>query len=208
MRILLAVIIAGVLGLAAYLLYGRDAGPAPVAAAPAPRATAVMTVAAAVPPGHLLRNEDLSRLEWPGGQPPASAILEGSEAARVLPGSVTRRAFGAGEIIVGNSVIAAGERGFLAAIVAPGMRAVAISVDATSAAGGLIWPGDHVDVILTQEITVEGTQPARKVVSEILLANTRVLSTDQRLGNAVETSAPGRSCPVPRPSPRCGCPPR
>lgn len=195
MRILLAVVIAGVLGLAAYLFYGRGETPAPVAAAEAPRRLAVMTVVAALPPGHLIRPEDLARLEWPAGQPPASAIIDGTPAAQALPGSVTRRAFGAGEILAANSVIAAGERGFLAAIVSPGMRAVAVSVDAATAAGGLIWPGDHVDLILTQEITVEGTQPSRKAVSETVLFNTRVLSTDQRLGVAAKTDAPGSTVP-------------
>ncbi len=192
MRILLAVVIAGVLGLAAYLLYGRGSdAPVAQAQAEAPRAIAVVTVATALPPGHLIRAEDLTRLEWPAGSPPPAAILEGSPAARTLPGSVTRRAFGPGEIIVSNSVIAAGERGFLAAIVAPGMRAVAVSVDASSAAGGLIWPGDRVDVILTQQLDGDGVVPSRKVVSETLIYNARLLSADQRLNNAVVTEAPG-----------------
>lgn len=197
MRILLAVVIAGVLGLAAYLLYGRGAD-APVAQArvEAPRPIAVVTVAGPLPPGHLIRAEDLSRLEWPAGSPPPAAILEGSPAARTLPGSVTRRAFGPGEIIVTTSIIAAGERGFLAAIVAPGMRAVAVSVDAASAAGGLIWPGDHVDVILTQQLDGDTVTPSRKVVSETLLYNTRVLSADQRLNTAVVTEAPGSAVPA------------
>ncbi len=195
MRILLAVVIAGVLGLAAYLLYGRGETPRPVVTAEAPRRLAVMTVVAALPPGHLIRPEDLARLEWPAGQPPASAIIEGTPAAQTLPGSVTRRAFGAGEILASNSVIAAGERGFLAAIVSPGMRAVAVSVDAATAAGGLIWPGDHVDLILTQEINLEGTQPSRKAVSETVLFNTRVLSTDQRLGVAAKSDAPASAVP-------------
>ena len=44
------------------------------------------------------------------------------------------------------------DRGFLAAVLAPGTRAVSIAVDPVSGVGGLIWPGDRVDVILTQEI--------------------------------------------------------
>lgn len=183
--VLFGTLAAGLLGLGGYMLSGAGASqsePAPLVEAP--RETAVVTTKAALAPGHVLRAVDLATLPWPEGRLPAAAITIGSAAAGELVGSVTARAFVAGELVVAGSVIKPGERGFLAAIVAPGKRAVAVSVDAASAAGGLIWPGDRVDVILTQEISVDGVQPSQKVVSETILTDARVLSSDQRLGTA------------------------
>ena len=50
-----------------------------------------------------------------------------------------------------------GDHGFLAAVLAAGMRAVTVGVDATTGAAGLIWPGDRVDLILTQTIQAATT---------------------------------------------------
>jgi pilus assembly protein CpaB len=89
---------------------------------------------------------------------------------------------------VRGSVISPGERGFLAAIVSPGHRAIALSVEAETSAGGLIWPGDRVDIILTQEIREEGVPLAQQVVSETILEDVRILSTDQKLDSAADVA--------------------
>src|SRR5262249_53870894 len=70
--------------------------------------------------------------------------------------------------------------------------AVSIGVNPVTGVGGLIWPGDHVDVILTQELEpVEGTR-SKVVASESVLTNVRVIAVDQDIaqgapatGNAV-----------------------
>ena len=178
------------LGVGGYLAFAPAESAPVAAAAPVQRARAVMAVKAALAPGHILRADDLAPLAWPAGDPPAGAILEGTPEANRLAGSVTRRAFAAGELVVPGTVIAPGERGFLAAIVAPGHRAMAIAVDATSAASGLIWPGDRVDVILTQEIKEDGVPLSERVVSETILTDTRVLSTDQNMNTAAQTPQP------------------
>ncbi len=188
--LLLLLATVSLIGVGGYLAFVPPAESAPVAVAPALHPRAVVAIKAALPPGHILRADDLAGLAWPSGEPPIGAVLAGSPEAARLTGSVTRRAFGAGELIVPGSVIAPGERGFLAAIVAPGHRAMAIAVDATSAASGLIWPGDRVDVILTQEIKEDGVPLGQRVVSETILDNTRVLSTDQNLNIAAQTPQP------------------
>src|SRR3546814_10378317 len=66
-----------------------------------------------------------------------------------LYGAVVRRGFTAGEPIVSRRVILPGDRGFLAAVLRPGFRAIAIRVNATSGVSGLVFPGDHIDLILT-----------------------------------------------------------
>ena len=45
---------------------------------------------------------------------------------------------------------------------------------------GLIWPGDHVDVILTQKLE-EPKEAARRVSGETVLQNARVIAVDQHL---------------------------
>ena len=183
---LAAIGIAVAVHLAMGLLRGgrASAAPAPVAV-DAPK---MLTVRGSLPPGHILRPDDLAEVRWPVGAPPAGAIAAGSPEAKSLPGAVTRRSFAAGELLVRGSVISPGERGFLAAIVSPGHRAIALSVEAETSAGGLIWPGDRVDIILTQEIREDGVPLAQQVVSETILENVRILSTDQKLDSATDAA--------------------
>ncbi|WP_310476553.1 Flp pilus assembly protein CpaB [Sandarakinorhabdus sp.] len=184
---LLAVLIAGAVQFA---LSARRVDAAPVQQAAAP-ALAIVTVAASLPPGHMIRPGDLTELAWPQGDPPPGAIVSGTPQAQELAGSVTRRTLDAGELVHAAAVIRPGERGFLSALVAPGNRAIAIAVDATTSAGGLIWPGDRVDVILTQELRDDAVPLAQRVLAETILSNVRILSADQRLTPA------GQSAPSP-----------
>lgn len=91
-------------------------------------------------------------------------------------GSVVREPLLKGEPIVERKLVKAGQSGYLAVVLAPGMRAMAVPVKVESAAGGFILPGDRVDVILSREL--QGDQ--RNVfVSETVLRNVRVLAIDQ-----------------------------
>ena len=74
------------------------------------------------------------------------------------------------------------------------MRAVSIAVDAVTGVSGLIWPGDHVDVLLTQHMNVAGAPLAESVFSETVLRNVRVIAIDQKIvqgatGNAATAAA-------------------
>jgi pilus assembly protein CpaB len=73
------------------------------------------------------------------------------------------------------------DRGFLAAVLAPGARAISLGVDAVTGNGGLIWPGDKVDVILTQELDQKDASPARRFVGETVLSDVRVVAVDQSI---------------------------
>jgi pilus assembly protein CpaB len=167
---------------------GRESRAAPAPGGNELKAPAVLTVRASLPPGHILRPDDIAQVRWATGSPPDGAILAGSTEAAALTGSVTRRSLAQGELLVPGSIIRPGERGFLAAIVSPGHRAIALSVEAETSAGGLIWPGDRVDIILTQEIREDGVPLAQQVVSETILENVRILSTDQKLDSAADSA--------------------
>jgi len=90
---------------------------------------------------------------------------------------VVRHPVTAGEPVTQGSLVAPGDRGFLAAALGPGMRAVTIPVSARTAVAGFVFPGDHIDLVLTQ--TVKGSLGQSLKASETILKNLRVLATDQ-----------------------------
>jgi len=98
-------------------------------------------------------------------------------------GAVVREQILAGEPIVARKIVRAGEGGFMAAYLEPGMRAMAIRVTVETAAGGFILPGDRVDLVLTREANVANaaTPEAQKMkfTSATVLQNIKVLAIDQ-----------------------------
>lgn len=73
-----------------------------------------------------------------------------------------------------------GDRGFLAAALGAGMRAVTITVSAKSGVAGFVFPGDHVDLMLTQTVNPgSGDTGTPLNAAETILRNLRVLATDQ-----------------------------
>lgn len=95
-----------------------------------------------------------------------------------LNGAVLRRAITVGEPLTEGRVVRPGERGFLAAVLRPGMRAVSVPVDATTGIAGFVFPGDRVDLLLTHEIKLSDT--LKRLATETLLQDIRVLAMDQR----------------------------
>ena len=62
------------------------------------------------------------------------------------------------------------------------MRAITVPVNASTGVAGFVFPGDHVDLMLTQDVEGGGDGPALKV-TETIVRNVRVLATDQRIDN-------------------------
>lgn len=98
-------------------------------------------------------------------------------------GSVVREPILAGEPIVGRKIVRAGDSGYMAAYLEPGMRAMAIRVTVETAAGGFILPGDRVDVLLTRQSNLGnvGAQEGdrSKFTSSTVMQNIKVLAIDQ-----------------------------
>ncbi len=122
----------------------------------------------------------------------ADEIVRPSEAARrakpeideetraPLYGAALRpaHAISAGEPIRRGSIVRPGDREFLQIVLAPGARAIAIPVTIGEASTGLLFPGDHVDVILTQNFKADNAPITRRSVSETVVQNLRVLTID------------------------------
>ncbi|MGV9008302.1 Flp pilus assembly protein CpaB [Brevundimonas sp.] len=105
-------------------------------------------------------------------------------------GSVVREPILAGEPIIARKIVRAGDSGYMAAYLEPGMRAMSIAIRVETSAGGFILPGDRVDVVLTREMNSESTEGGRnKFDSATVLQNLKVLAIDQatRLGDDAQT---------------------
>lgn len=112
----------------------------------------------------------------------AEALATGGAKADYI-GSVVREPILAGEPIVARKIVRAGDSGYMAAYLQPGMRAMAVSVSVETAAGGFILPGDRVDVLLTREVdlgNVGTPESARsRFASSTVMQNVKVLAIDQ-----------------------------
>ena len=109
-------------------------------------------------------------------------IVADAEGQEFLAGSVARQVLPQGVPIARSSIVQPGDRGFLAAVLPKGKRAITIPVDEIAGLSGLALPGDRVDLILTYSVAGDATAPARIRASETVITNIRVLAFDQRLG--------------------------
>ncbi len=137
--------------------------------------------------GTLLKPEDLVAQEVTAL--PAGAQEDTAAARTGLIGAMLRRSLSVNEALLAPDVMRPSDHGFLAAVLAPNRRAASIAVDAVSGSAGLIWPGDHVDLILTQTLDDPALPAARRVAAETVLSNVRVIAIDQLLAHGVAPAA-------------------
>jgi pilus assembly protein CpaB len=162
------------------------------AAAPAIKLKQVLVAAEDLHVGRFLEAGVMRWQDWPDVSLPSGYIVEGSGSPDELSGAVVRHEVAAGQPIIRTAVVKPGDRGFLAAVLDPGMRAVSVPVDEASSNAGLIFPGDRVDLILTQRIGGDGEgQSAPRRVSETVLGNVRVIAMGRSLrGDQAEDGPP------------------
>lgn len=164
----------------------------PVPDQPPPLLVRTLVAARPIPAGSLLRAEDLGVREVPTGEAGAGVLRDTPDARAELAGALVRRYLESGERIAIEDVLRPRDRGFLAAVLRPNMRAITVGVDAVTGTAGLIWPGDRVDLLLTQSLDERVTQLSRRVVGETVLNDVRVIAVDQQLtqGAAGANAAP------------------
>src|SRR5215212_1741344 len=159
------------------------AGAQQAAAAPAvPLGPKVLVARKALPVGTIIDAESLSYQPWPKELVQSAYYLEGSSGAdpKQLLGTVVRYQITAGQPLTRGALVGPQDRGFLAAALGAGMRAITVPVNVSTGVAGFVFPGDHVDVVLTQQVQGGGDGPSLKV-SETIIRNVRVLATDQRI---------------------------
>src|SRR3954471_3357005 len=159
------------------------AGAQQAAAAPAvPLGPKVLVAKKALPVGTIIDAESLAYQPWPKELMQSAYYTEGQPDAdtQKLLGTVVRYQVTAGQPLTRGALVGPKDRGFLAAALGPGMRAITVPVNASTGVAGFVFPGDHVDLVLTQTVEGGGDGPPLKV-SETIVRNIRVLATDQRV---------------------------
>lgn len=125
--------------------------------------------------GQLIEGHLVARQAWPREALPAGAFIDinalvpnGRENLRRAKGS-----FYPGELILASKVSNFGDKVTLVQKLGENTRAMAIKVDAVTAVGGFVTPGDFVDIVMTQG----SSQDLRAVT---ILQNIRVIGVDQQ----------------------------
>lgn len=147
------------------------------AAAPASSGPAMVDVVVARGPigfGQALEPRLLITQSWPANSVPKGSF---SSISDVVPEdeSDRRRAKAyvfEGEVLLETKVSAPGDKVTIVHKLGQNTRAMAIKVDAVTAVGGFVTPGDFVDIVLTQ-----GARDEMRAVT--ILQNIRVIGVDQ-----------------------------
>ncbi|HLF59065.1 MAG TPA: Flp pilus assembly protein CpaB [Alphaproteobacteria bacterium] len=150
----------------------------------------ILVAKEALPAGTLLKPEQLRWQAWPEGSVVSAYIAKGKRTPEDFAGAVIREGLREGQPLTDTMVVKPGDSGFLAAVLAPGMRAVSVSINATTGISGFVFPGDRVDVILTHNIQKPGEeQQIVRHASETVLSNVRVIAVDQSVNDQEDKPA-------------------
>jgi pilus assembly protein CpaB len=158
------------------------AGAQQAAAQTVPVGPKILVAKKALPVGTIIDADSFTFQPWPKELMQSAYYVESQPDGdpRKLLGTVVRYQITAGQPVTRGSLVGPQDRGFLAAALGPGMRAITVPVNTSSSVAGFVFPGDHVDMVLTQTVSGGGEGPALKV-SETIIRNLRVLATDQRI---------------------------
>jgi pilus assembly protein CpaB len=187
--VLMAVGLAG-FGVVAWVNLHPAKPPAPTEAAVSTDRVALLIAARPLRAGTLLKPEDLAAEQRAAKEVPAGARIDTEAARSDLLGALIRRNLAKGDVLLSSDALNPGDRGFLAAVLGSGMRAVTVGVDAVSGLSGLVWPGDRVDLILTQSQEGNDVPPSRRVSGETVLHDVRVLAIDRQLIQGATSESP------------------
>ncbi len=179
-----ALLIAAVTAFMARSMFtGASAPKAQAVAQPVPTGPEVLVATRALPVGTIITADAFRYQPWP------KELVEDAYFAKVgdeepnmeeLVGTVVRTAITAGQPVTKGALVSPGDRGFLAAALGPGMRAVTVPVSELTGVAGFVFPGDRVDLMLTQSVKDQSPDGRPLRVSETIMRNMRVLATDQR----------------------------
>lgn len=150
--------------------------------------TAILVATHTIDAGTPILQSDMRWKEVQDVAPAGSVLVRGQVSESEFVGAITRRSFAQDEPLLPEDIVKTADRKFLAAILAPGKRAVAVPVEAQQSASGLVLPGDRVDVILTH-VLVEVPGSATGSVAETILRDVRVIAVDQTLSPTLKPAS-------------------
>lgn len=168
-RMLIALLAALVISGACTLLIGRHIGRKPTSA-PIPQVTYIVA-AKPIAAGEVIQAASLKPVAWPKNIP-----LEGGfQNAATVTGRAALYPVAAGEPLLSADLATPGSGLGIATRIPEGMRAVALRTNDVVAVGGFIYPGSHVDVLVTFGVTNNSVP-----VTAVVLQDVQVLATGQK----------------------------
>lgn len=139
----------------------------------------VLVATRSLPVGTIITPESFKYQPWPEELIKDAYFVEGQGPNTDFLGTVVRNPVTAGQPVTQGSLVNPGDRGFLAAALGPGMRAVTVPVSSRTAVAGFVFPGDRIDLLLTQAVKSPESDGEALKTSETIIRNLRVLATDQ-----------------------------
>ena len=166
-----ALVVAAVTAVMARNMFTGAGAPSASATAVVPAGPEVLVSTRALPVGTIIDAEALRYQAWPEGLVQNAYYIKGEAAVNPadLLGTVVRTEITAGQPI--------------------SQGAITVAVSATSGVAGFVFPGDRIDLVLTQEVPGGGDGPPLRA-SETIIRNIRVLATDQRMNVRNEEGKP------------------
>ncbi len=167
----------------------------------------VVTAARNIPARTVVSSDMLRVTQIPATVRLPQAILDPSQAT----GKVSKTPISTGEQVLTNKLFGDRVESGLAFVVPPGKRAVSVGVNEVVGSGGLIQPGDYVDVVAVIELKVPQAEPkpaaspqpapANAVpdtvaVAQYILQNVEVLAVAQKIEGETPAAPSGSSNPL------------
>ena len=180
----------GAIGLMALRPAATPAKPA-VVEAPKEASVTLLVANHLLHAGQLLRPADLSTRSMPSSAVPPGAVRDQASERSNLVGALLRVTLPADGLVLSQDLVEPGDHSYLAAVLLPGERAISIGVDAVSGVAGLIWPGDHVDVILTEAFDDPSMPSGHRLAAVTVQRGLRVIATDQDLVRGEQPASSG-----------------
>jgi len=178
-RTLLMIGIALVAGLiAAFLAVRWLDSQARARVAAAPQGVKVAIAAQDLRVGVELSEKAIQLIDWPSGSTPPGAARD----TESLIGRTVKTPILKGEPILDGKITAKGERGGIAAVLAPGKRAISVGVNDVIGMSGEMLEGSYVDVIVNSTESADGDR--QRSISKIVLERVRILAVSQSQPNS------------------------
>ncbi len=199
--LIIAIVIAAVAAFAVLKMSGNQSAPEQ----PKPVSQDIKTIdvyiaTKPIPIGSVITEDMLASQKWPEHLAVDGFVRAGSETNPI--GMVARGAFQQNEPLILAKLANPSDPNFLAGDLPAGMRVVTIPINEIDGVAGFVFPGDHVDLILTHEIdswitppggsTNAEPQQTKETITETLLTNVKVLAIDQRASNSGATDKDGK----------------
>ena len=129
----------------------------------------VVVAAQSIEAGVAMTASQVKVVHWPSADLPAQALRDPAAVA----GRVTRLALQAGEPLLESKLAPVDARAGLAAMIAPGKRAISVRVNEVIAVAGFTLPGSLVDIL------VSGKDLAQQPFARVVITRVRVLAIAQ-----------------------------